>query len=64
MNDWERLQDWLELLDDGRLACLVEIAAVLAADQMGVYSDPPRPLMRPAEKAHHGRSTELLLLDG
>jgi hypothetical protein len=40
MNDRERLQDWIELLDDDRLTCLVEIAAVLAADQMGVYSDP------------------------
>lgn len=40
MNDWDRLAEWLELLDDDRLACLVEIPAVLAADQVGVYSDP------------------------
>lgn len=40
MTDLERLLEWTDLLDDDRLACLVEIAAVLAADQMGVYSDP------------------------
>jgi hypothetical protein len=27
---------WAELLDDDFLACLVEVAAVLAADQYGV----------------------------
>jgi hypothetical protein len=40
MSDLHRLLEWTQLLDDDRLACLVEIAAVLAADQMGVYSDP------------------------
>lgn len=40
MTDLERLLEWTDLLDDDRLACLVEIAAVLVADQMGVYSDP------------------------
>ena len=40
MTDLERLFEWTELLDDGRLGCLVEVAAVLAADQIGVYSDP------------------------
>lgn len=40
MTDLERLFEWTDLLDDDRLARLVEIAAVLAADQIGVYSDP------------------------
>ena len=40
MSDWDRLSEWVSLLDDSRLACLVEIAAVLASDQMGVYVDP------------------------
>ena len=40
MTDLQRLLEWTELLDDAGLACLVEIAAVLAADQMGVFSDP------------------------
>lgn len=40
MTDRERLLEWTDLLDDDRLACLVEIAAVLAADQIGVYADP------------------------
>lgn len=40
MTDLVRLLEWTDLLDDDRLACLVEIAAVLAADQIGVYSDP------------------------
>jgi len=40
LTDTDRLLDWTELLDDDRLACLVEIAAVLAADQMGMYLDP------------------------
>ena len=40
MTDLQRLFEWTELLDDDRLACPVEVAAVLAADQIGVYSDP------------------------
>ena len=40
MTDLQRLLEWTGMLDDDRLACLVEIAAVLAADQIGVYSDP------------------------
>ena len=36
----DRLLEWTALLDDAGLACLVEIAAVLAADQMGVYWNP------------------------
>jgi len=52
MNDWERLQDWLELLDDGRLACLVEIASVLAADQAGWgVLRPPRRSETPGSSA-------------
>ncbi len=39
VNDLNRLLEWTELLDDDRLACLVEIAAVLAADQIGVYTE-------------------------
>jgi hypothetical protein len=39
MTDLHRLLEWSELLDDGHLACLVEIAAVLAADPVGVYFD-------------------------
>jgi hypothetical protein len=39
MTDLQRLLEWTDLLDDDRLACLVEIAALLAADQIGVYSD-------------------------
>jgi hypothetical protein len=42
MTDLERLLEWTDLLDDDRLACLVEIAAVLAADQIGVYLDYPK----------------------
>jgi hypothetical protein len=40
MNDWEHLHDWLKLLDEDRLSCLVDAAAVLAAVQIGVYVDP------------------------
>ena len=36
MSDIERLNEWAELLDAPALACLVEVAAVLAADQFGV----------------------------
>lgn len=47
MDAWDRLAEWGRLLDEGRLACLVEIAAVLAADQVGVFVEwddltPPR----------------------
>ena len=41
VSDWDRLSEWVSFLDDSRLACLVEIAAVLAADQIGVYSESP-----------------------
>lgn len=51
MTDLERLFEWTELLDDDGLACLVEVAAVLAADQIGAHSasicspaGAPRPL--------------------
>jgi hypothetical protein len=40
VSDWDRLSEWASLLDDFRLACLVEIAAVLAADQIGARSQP------------------------
>ena len=39
MNNLARLMQWAELLDDDFLACLVEVAAVLAADQNGL-TDP------------------------
>ena len=37
MTDLERLLEWASLMDDNRLACLVEIATVLEGDQIGVY---------------------------
>jgi len=40
VNDLNRLLEWTELLDDERLACLAEIAAVLATDQIGAYLTP------------------------
>lgn len=38
MTDMERLLEWASLLDKDFLACLVEVAAVLAADQQGLIS--------------------------
>lgn len=38
MSDIERLNEWAELLDAPALACLVEVAAVLVADQHGLIS--------------------------
>ena len=39
MNNLVRLMQWAELLNDDFLACLVEVAAVLVADQSGL-TDP------------------------
>jgi hypothetical protein len=39
VNDRQRLEEWVVLLNDDILACLVEVAAVMAADQMGL-ADP------------------------
>jgi hypothetical protein len=39
MTDRQRLQEWLALLDDAYLPCLVEVAAVLVADQHGMLAD-------------------------
>ena len=39
MTDLQRLQEWLILLDDSYLPCLIEVAAVLVADQYGVVDE-------------------------
>lgn len=36
MDDIERLNDLVSLLDNNSLSCLVEVAAVLLADQYGL----------------------------
>lgn len=36
MTDRQRLEEWLALLDETYLPCLVEVAAVLVADQHGL----------------------------
>lgn len=40
-DDLQQLFDGTELLVDDRLGCLVEVAAVLAADQIGCIPIPP-----------------------
>ena len=39
MTDRARLQEWLDLLDDDYLPCLIEVAAVLVADQYGLLHE-------------------------
>lgn len=36
MTEAERLLEWVELLDEPAIACLVEVAAILLADQYGL----------------------------
>jgi hypothetical protein len=38
--DRQALTDWMELLDDRYLECLIEVAAVLLADQCGFDISP------------------------
>jgi hypothetical protein len=39
MTDRERLEEWLALLDEAYLPCLIEVAAILVADQHGMLID-------------------------
>jgi hypothetical protein len=36
MTERQRLSEWIAMLDDTYVACLIEVAAVLFADQCGV----------------------------
>ena len=36
MTEAERLLEWVKLLDEPAIACLVEVAAILLADQYGL----------------------------
>jgi len=36
MTKVQRLSEWVEVLDDSATACLVEVAAILAADLYGM----------------------------
>ena len=40
MTERQRLSEWIAVLDDTYVACLVEVAAVLFADQCGVDVSP------------------------